>query len=198
LSKSKLLLATHNQAKAREYKLLLQDLPFELVTLEEMGIQERIEEEGASLEENALAKARGYSSISGLLTLAEDSGLEVESLGGEPGVRSARYGEATSDTQRISLLLQRMDGITGEERKARFRCVIALALPDGRIRLFSGECWGLIALEPSGQGGFGYDPIFYLPQLGKTLAQLPIEKKNEVSHRGQAARKLRQFLLKGV
>lgn len=192
--RSKLLLATRNPGKIREYKLLLQDLPFDLVTLEDIEMKVRIKEEGGTLEENAEVKARSYASLTGLLTLAEDSGLEVEALGGEPGVFSSSYGGLTTDKERISLLLKKMEGIPWEERKARFRCVIALASPQGEVKLFSGECFGFISFKPLGKGGFGYDPVFFFPELGKTFAQLSIEEKNKVSHRGKAARALCQFL----
>ena len=130
-----------------------------------------------------------------MLTLADDSGLEVDALGGEPGPLSARYaGKDASDISRISYLLARLKDVPGEKRTARFRCVIALATPDGEVELCSGECRGLITLEPRGELGFGYDPIFYFPGLDKTMAELPPEVKNRVSHRGQAARKVYQRL----
>ena len=117
-------------------------------------------------------------------------------MGGEPGVVSARYaGENASDVDRINRLLSRLKDITWEKRQAKFRCVIAIATPDGQVELFSGECRGIITFEPSGEGGFGYDPVFYLPQLGKTMAELPLEVKNRISHRGQAAAKAYSLLL---
>ncbi|MEE8472896.1 MAG: RdgB/HAM1 family non-canonical purine NTP pyrophosphatase [Dehalococcoidia bacterium] len=185
----RLLLATHNQGKVREYRLLLQGLPFQLVTLGDLGIQEVMAEEGSTFEENARAKAEGYGALSGLLTLGEDSGLEVEALGGEPGVRSARYaGDHASDTELVLYLLARMDGVPRDRRGARFRCAIALSGPGRETELFSGECPGIIGDGPQGEGGFGYDPVFYLPELGKTMAQLTKEAKNQVSHRARAAR----------
>ena len=130
------------------------------------------------------------------MALADDSGLEVDALGGKPGVLSARYaGKNASDADRINHLLSQLEEVPREERQARFRCVIAIAMPDGQIQLFSGECQGIITFEPRGEGGFGYDPIFYLPQLGKTMAELPLEVKNRVSHRGKAAAKARSLLL---
>ena len=191
----RLLLATHNQGKVREYRLLLQGLPFQLATLGDVGIQDVMAEEGSTFEENARAKAEGYGALSGLLTLGEDSGLEVEALGGEPGVRSARYaGDHASDTELVRYLLARMDGVPRDRREARFRCVIALSGPGRETEQFSGECPGLIAFEPLGEGGFGYDPVFYLLELGRTLAQLTKEAKNQVSHRAQAARQARHRL----
>jgi XTP/dITP diphosphohydrolase len=191
----KLLLATNNKGKVREYKHMLKDLPFELVSLAELGINTEVDEVGESLEENARLKATVLSRESQLLTLADDSGLEVDVLGGEPGRLSARYaGEGASDRDRVSYLLSRLKDVPPEKRAARFRCVIAIAQPDGEVELCSGECQGVIALEPRGKGGFGYDPIFYLPELGKTMAELSLEEKNRVSHRGRAAREAIKLL----
>ena len=191
----KLLLATNNQAKVREYKSLLPDLSYELVTLVEQGITVVVNEVGESLEENARLKATALAAQSQLLALADDSGLEVDALGGEPGRLSARYaGENASDTERINLLLARLKGVPWEKRSARFRCVIALATPDGKVNFCSGECQGLITFTPRGEHGFGYDPVFYLPELDKTMAELPLALKNQVSHRGQAARQVYQVL----
>ncbi|MFB0559031.1 MAG: XTP/dITP diphosphatase [Dehalococcoidales bacterium] len=192
---SKLLLATNNQAKVREYRSLLQNIPFELVTLAEEGITTAVSEEGESLEENARLKATVLATQSQLLTLADDSGLEVDALGGEPGRLSARYaGEGASDRDRVNYLLSRLKGVPWPKRSARFRCIIAVATPGGEVELCSGECRGFITLEPRGEQGFGYDPVFYLPELDKTMAELPLEIKNQVSHRGQAARKVSQVL----
>jgi XTP/dITP diphosphohydrolase len=186
----KLLLATGNRAKLYELRSLFQALPYELVTPSEMGISAKVDEVGQSLEENARLKAITFAASSQLLTLADDSGLEVDALGGEPGVLSARYaGADASDTDRIDYLLLRIKDVPWQKRQARFRCVMAIATPDGQVSLFCGDCPGVITLEPRGEMGFGYDPIFYLPRLGKTLAELPLEVKNRVSHRGQAARK---------
>jgi len=191
----KLLLATNNEAKVREYRDLLQNLPFKLVTSAEIGMTTIIDEVGESLEENARLKAMVSAAKSQLLALADDSGLEVDALGGEPGRLSARYaGEKASDRDRISYLLAKLEGVPRQRRSARFRCIIAVATPEGRVELCSGECRGYITLEPRGEQGFGYDPIFYLPELGKTMAELPLEIKNRVSHRGQAARKVPQAL----
>jgi XTP/dITP diphosphohydrolase len=188
---AKLLLATGNQGKLRELRSLLSDLPYELVTLSEVGIDIKVDESGSSLEENATLKATIFASKSRLLTLADDSGLEVDALGGQPGVLSARYaGENASDSERIDYLLSRLKGVPWEKRQARFRCVIAISTPDGKhLELCSGACRGIITLKPRGEQGFGYDPVFYLPRLGKTMAELPPEVKNRVSHRGKAARK---------
>ncbi len=192
---AKLLLATNNKGKVREYQHLLQGIPFEVVTLAQEGINDAIEESGKSLEENAVLKAEYYASRSGLLTLADDSGLEVDTLNGEPGARSARYaGENATDEQRVDYLLGKLRDVPWEKRTARFRCVIALAMLESKTRLYSGECHGYVTLEPRGENGFGYDPIFYFPELGKTMAELPLDIKNKVSHRSRAARKARLAL----
>ncbi len=191
----KLLLATNNQGKVREYKSLLQNIPYELITFAEQSITTEVSEVGGSLEENARLKATVIADKSQLLTLADDSGLEVDALGGEPGPLSARYaGEGASDRDRVNYLLSRLEGVPWEKRTARFRCVIAIATPNGKAEICSGECQGFITFEPRGEHGFGYDPIFYLPELDKTMAELPLSLKNQVSHRGQAARKAHQLL----
>ncbi|MFC2071169.1 RdgB/HAM1 family non-canonical purine NTP pyrophosphatase [Chloroflexota bacterium] len=191
----KLLLATNNQAKVHEYRSLLQNLPLKMVTLAEQGITTVVDEVGESLEENARLKATALAAESQILALADDSGLEVDALGGEPGRLSARYaGEGASDKDRVNYLLSRLRDVPWPKRSACFRCVIAVATPNGEVKFCSGECLGFITLEPSGEQGFGYDPIFYLPELGKTMAELPLEIKNQVSHRGQAARRMYQVL----
>ena len=155
-----------------------------------MGITPEVDGTGESLEENSRLKATLLSAQSRLLTLADDSGLEVDALGGEPGPLSARYaGEGASDKERISYLLAKLSEVPWERRTARFRCVIAVATPDGEVELCSGECPGVITFEPKGTHVFGYDPVFYLPELGKTMAELPLAETNKVSHRGQAARR---------
>ena len=192
---TKLLLGTNNQAKVREYKSLLLGIPFKVTTLTEQGITTVVDEMGESLEENARLKAVALAEQSQLLTLADDSGLEVDALGGEPGRLSARYaGEGASDDDRISYLLSRLKDVLWPERSARFRCVIAIAAPNGVVEFCSGECHGFMTFEPRGGEGFGYDPIFYLPELDKTMAELPLEMKNQISHRGEAARKARFVL----
>ncbi len=194
---NKLLLATNNPGKVREYKSLLRGIPYQIVTPAEQGITTEIEEAGVSFEENARLKATALSKESGLLSLADDSGLEVDALGGEPGHLSARYaGEGASDADRINYLLDKLKGVPEKERTARFRCVIAIAAPDGTVETCSGECRGVIATEPRGSHGFGYDPIFYVPELGKTMAELTPEEKNRISHRAKAAEKARALLMK--
>jgi XTP/dITP diphosphohydrolase len=191
----KLLLATNNRGKARELKLLLRELPLELVLPDELGITAEVEETGRSLEENAKIKATVLAKRSGLLSLADDSGLEVDALGGEPGPLSARYaGEGASDKERVDYLLAKLKGVPREKRTARFRCVIAIATPEGKVELCSGKCPGLITFGPRGEKGFGYDPVFYFPGLDKTMAELPLDIKNRVSHRGEAAREAVEYL----
>lgn len=193
----KLLLATNNKAKVREYQSLLHDVPYKLVTLVELGITTVVSEEGDSLEDNARLKATALAEESGLMSLADDSGLEVDALGGEPGPMSARYaGDGASDADRVSYLLAKLKDVPPEKRTARFRAVIAIAIPGNGVEFCRGECRGLITLAPHGEHGFGYDPIFYLPELGKTMAELPLEMKNQISHRGQAARQAREALIR--
>ncbi|MET0059832.1 MULTISPECIES: XTP/dITP diphosphatase [Dehalococcoides] len=193
----KLLLASNNRGKLREYASLLSDSGFELVTPADMGIDITVAETGTTFEENARLKAAALAEASGHLTLADDSGLAVDALGGEPGVYSARYaGENATDTDRNAYLLSKMHTIPAEKRTARFRCVIAIAQPGHIIATFEGTCEGFISTEPRGTNGFGYDPVFYLPEYGKTMAELPPEIKNSISHRSIAAQKASRFLAK--
>jgi len=193
----KLLLATTNRGKIREYRGLLSGLPFELVTPDEVGIDIAVEENCPSYEENARMKAVAYARASRLIALADDSGLEVDALGGEPGIRSARAaGEAAGDKDRIEHLLARLKRVPLEKRTAYFKCVIAIATPEGKTELCRGECTGLIALEPRGDNGFGYDPVFYLSEYEKTMAELPLDIKNQISHRGKATREAYRILEK--
>ena len=186
----KLLLATRNAGKAREYSLLLQRSPFELTTLDAEGIQEDVKESGKTLQENARLKAVGYAVDDRFLVMADDSGLEVDALGGAPGPLSARFaGKGASDRDKVNLLLSRLRGVPWEERTARFRCVIAIASERKVIGLCEGVCEGTISFEAEGNQGFGYDPVFYLPELNKTMAQLTLRQKNKVSHRARAAQK---------
>jgi len=198
----RLLIATTNQGKIAEYRFLFKGLPFELVSPADSGISGEVEEGHDSMEENARHKAVFYACSSGLITVADDSGLEVDALGGEPGIHSARYaGEGASDRDRIVYLLSKLGGIPWEERTARFRCVIAIAIPEGILEVCEGECEGIIAFEAKGENGFGYDPIFYLPEFNKTMAELTLETKNRISHRARAAEKayrvLKEFVDRG-
>ena len=189
MNRNKLLVATHNAGKVREYQYLLSGLPVDLVSLDDLGITHDVEETGSTFPENAWLKAHAYSRLGGMLTLSDDSGLEVDALNGEPGVHSARYGGnlCHSDEERVSLLLSNLEGVPWEARTARFRCVIAICLPGGPEVSVVGSVAGMIQYEPQGTEGFGYDPVFYLPSFRRTIAQLSMEDKNRISHRGDAA-----------
>lgn len=199
ITRPKLLLATTNKGKVQEYLSLLSGIPYDIVTPAEAGITAEVAETGTTFEQNALQKATTLASISCVLTLADDSGLEVDALGGEPGSHSHRFaGENATDADRIAVLLARLKESPDKHRTAQFRCVIAVAEPHGKVELFSGACRGLIIDEPRGKNGFGYDPVFYIPELGKTMAELTFEEKNLVSHRARAAEKARQWLINKV
>ncbi len=186
----KLLVATHNQGKVREYRELLAELPLEVTYLDAEGITLEVEETGATFEENARLKAVTYAAASGLWTWADDSGLQVDALDGAPGVFSARYaGVGATDADRYRKLLDALTGTPWNRRAARFRCTVALATPDGVVRTADGVCEGVIAFGPVGDNGFGYDPVFYMPDQNATMAQLPAELKNQVSHRARASQK---------
>ena len=186
----RLILATTNPGKLAELSALLAGVPYNLVSLSDAGIDQEVDEPGDTLEENASHKAATYARLGGLPTLADDSGLEVDALGGEPGPLSSRYaGPEATDADRIAFLLSKLDNVPEESWTARFRCVIALARPGRPMELFTGECQGRIVRVPRGGNGFGYDPIFLLPQTGKTMAELTSSEKNRISHRSLAARK---------
>ena len=192
----KLLLATNNQGKLRELRELLAGIPFEMVSPADIGLNLKAAETGRTYAANARLKAIAFASASGLLTLADDSGLEVDALGGAPGVLSARYaGDKATDADRVAFLLQKLKGVPWYRRGARFQCVIAIATPAGDLKLVTGSCRGLIAEQPRGTHGFGYDPVFFFPKLGKTMAELPPEVKNTISHRARAAVRAREVLL---
>lgn len=183
----KLLVASNNPGKLKEYADLLDRLPVTLTSPVQEGLSLVVEETGETFAQNATLKARAYAEASGLLTLADDSGLEVDALDGAPGVRSARYaGEGASDEDRYRLLLRNLAGVPQEKRTARFRCVVAVATPQGKVHTAEGRCEGVIGFEPRGTHGFGYDPVFYLPDRGQTMAELPPTVKNRISHRGRA------------
>jgi XTP/dITP diphosphohydrolase len=191
----KLLLATSNPGKIREYRFLLDGLGYQITTLTEEGIAKIVTESGNNYEQNARLKAITYAKLSQLTALADDSGLEVDALNGEPGVKSSRFaGEAATDAEKVSLLLAKLNGVPWERRTACFKCVIAIASPEGHAELCYGECHGMIAFEAKGENGFGYDPIFFLPKIGKAMAELHLETKNQISHRARASQKARQVL----
>ncbi|MCI0396981.1 MAG: RdgB/HAM1 family non-canonical purine NTP pyrophosphatase [Chloroflexi bacterium] len=192
-------MATRNTGKVAELADLLRDLDVAWLSLDEAGVAFEVEETGETFEENAVLKATTYAGATGLLTLADDSGLEVDALGGRPGVYTARYGGAgLTSIQRYERLLQELAGVPWKRRTARFRCMIALAGPDGLIGTAAGVCEGRIAWEPAGSGGFGYDPVFYLPDQGLTMAQLPAEEKHKISHRGRAVAAVAPLLRRAV
>ena len=192
---TRLLVATHNLGKVREYRMLLADLPFEVTWLDAEGIAFEVEETGLTFEENAILKATSYARASGLLTWADDSGLEVDYLQGWPGVASARHaGPDATDQDRVQILLNKLEGVRFEQRTAVFRCVVALATPDGWVKTAAGSSSGVIARYPAGDNGFGYDPVFFIPKFGRTYAELADEAKHRVSHRGRAAQRARLLL----
>ena len=192
----RLLIATNNPGKAAELRGLLDGCGWEIVTPREIGVELDVEETGETYEENARAKALAGAQASGLVTLADDSGIEIEAMGGEPGVRSARFlGEDATFEQRFAEIQRRLFGLPRSNRGARFVCVIAIADPKtGEARTALGEVRGLIADEARGEGGFGYDPIFWLPQHSATMAELPERQKGIISHRARAAAHARQIL----
>lgn len=192
---NKLIFATSNQGKMKEIREILKDLDVEVLSLKEAGIETDIVEDGKTFEENALIKARTIRDLTGYMVLADDSGLEVDALNKEPGIYSARYmGEDTSYDIKNKNIIERLDGLAGDERSARFVCVIAAAFPDGTEETRRGTIEGQIGFEIAGENGFGYDPIFYIPEFGCTTAELSPEQKNEVSHRGKALRKMKEII----
>jgi XTP/dITP diphosphohydrolase len=200
---SQLLIATSNPGKVAEFRRLLDGCGWELVTPAQLGLKLPDDEPGETYEENAKIKALNGARASGLVALADDSGLEIDALDGGPGVRSARFlGEDAAYEERFARILGQMADLPSQKRWARFRCVIAIAQPDlpaGRqgseaVKLCQGEVQGLIALEPRGEQGFGYDPIFYLPQQARTMAELTSQVKDVISHRGRAAMRARPLL----
>ena len=182
----KVILASKNQHKLTELSAILSQLGFEIALESEYGLDIDVEETGTTFEENSFLKADAVMKASGLPVLADDSGLMVDALDGAPGVYSARYGHKASDKERTAYLLENMKDVPEERRGAKFICVITCLFPDGRKIVARGECSGVIARAPHGENGFGYDPVFYLPELGMTYAELPSEQKNAISHRARA------------
>ncbi|MCL5040809.1 MAG: XTP/dITP diphosphatase [Firmicutes bacterium] len=190
-----LVLATRNEGKVQELKSLLADLPVALKSLKEFPDIPTLAEPGPTFAENALAKARTVAGLTGLPTLADDSGLEVDALGGQPGVYSARYaGEGASDAANNQKLLAALAGVPAGKRTARFRSAVVLTLPDGREFLFTGVCQGEVGFSPRGEDGFGYDPLFRVAGLDRTMAELSLEEKNSISHRALALTKMKEAL----
>ena len=192
----KIVFATANEGKVKEIKEILKDFPIEVVSMKEMGITADIEENGSTFEENSLIKARTLVKLTGLPALADDSGLEVDYLNGEPGIYSARYlGRDTDYDYKNNYIINKLSDAKDKERSARFVCVISLVLPDGREFVERGVVEGLIGYEQKGENGFGYDPIFYLPEYGKTSAELSPDEKNKISHRGKALSAMKKLIM---
>lgn len=193
----KIIFATGNEGKMKEVRMILSDLGVELLSLKEAGITADVEENGSTFEENAVIKAREIMKLTGEIVLADDSGLEVDALNKEPGIYSARYmGHDTSYRIKNQSLIDRLEGKVGAQRSARFVCAIAAAFPDGRILTTRATMEGEIGYEERGENGFGYDPIFYLPEYGCYSGELPLEEKNKLSHRGKALRLMKEELRK--
>ena len=191
----KIVVATRNPGKIIEIRAALAELPFEITGLPDQNLPD-VEETGETFQENAIIKARQYCLFTGEYCLADDSGLEVDALGGAPGVFSARYaGEGAADSENNKKLLGAMQKVLPVERTARFRSVLAFAGPDESLIVADGICEGIILSEPKGNGGFGYDPLFYVPDKGKTMAEMTLEEKNNSSHRGKALKALKDKLL---
>ena len=191
----KIIFATGNEGKMREVRMILGDLGIQVMSMKEAGVTAEADENGTTFEENAIIKAKEIMEKTGEIVLADDSGLEVDALGGEPGIYSARYmGYDTSYHIKNNSLIERLEGKTGEERSARFVCAIAACFPDGRVLTTRGTMEGQIGYEEKGENGFGYDPVFYLPEYQCYSAELPLEEKNKLSHRGKALRLMKEAL----
>ena len=194
----KIIFATGNENKMKEIRMILADLGMPILSMKEAGINVDVVEDGTTFEENALIKATEIAKVTeNCIVLADDSGLEIDYLNCEPGIYSARYlGEDTSYDIKNSIILERLSGVPDKERTARFVCAVAAAFPDGTTEVVRGTIEGIIGYEIAGENGFGYDPIFFLPEYGMTTAQLSPEKKNELSHRGNALRAMRAIMEK--
>lgn len=191
-----ILLATRNRGKLQEFQSLFDGLGFKLLTLDSFPDADEVVEDGITFKENAIKKALEYSKATGLISIADDSGLVVESLGGRPGVFSSRYaGADASDNDNNEKLLADMKDVPAGSRDAAFVCTIAVAAPDGKTITSEGRCEGEILAYPNGDGGFGYDPLFYIPSFDCTMAELPESKKNEISHRGKAVKNFKGLFL---
>lgn len=191
----KIIFATGNEGKMKEVRMILEDLGLPVLSLKDVGITADVEENGTTFEENAQIKAKAIMEMTGALVLADDSGLEVDALDKEPGIYSARYmGHDTSYHIKNQNIIDRLEGKVGEERSARFVCAIAAAFPDGRVLTTRGTMEGQIGYEEKGENGFGYDPIFYLPEYQCYSAELSLEEKNKLSHRGKALRLMKERL----
>ena len=192
----KVVLASQNPHKLREIQTILSEYGMEVVLQSDFGLHIDVDETGETFEENSYLKAKAVLDATGLPTVADDSGLAVDVLGGEPGVYSARYGGPAyvTDRDRTNLLLEKLRGVRPDERTARFICVITMLMPDGEKLVGHGSVEGVITTEPHGDGGFGYDPVFYIPKEGMTYAEMGSERKNQMSHRANALRQLERLL----
>ena len=189
----RIIFATGNAGKMKEIREILSDLPYEVVSMKEAGVTADIIEDGTTFEENAMIKAKTIAKLTGEIAMADDSGLEVDYLDKAPGIYSARFlGEDTSYDIKNKYLIDRLEGVEGDDRSARFVCAIACVWPDGKSKVCRSTIEGVLAKEPAGENGFGYDPIFYVPQYGKTTAELSMEEKNEISHRAKALREMKK------
>ena len=192
----RMIFATGNENKMKEIREILGALPLEILSMKEAGVSADIVEDGKTFEENALIKARAICKLAGEMVLADDSGLEIDYLNKEPGIYSARYmGEDTSYHIKNKSLIDRLEGVPDEKRTARFVCAIAAVLPDGKELVVRGTVEGIIGYEEKGENGFGYDPIFFLPEYGCSSAELSMEEKNKISHRGKALEAIKEVLL---
>lgn len=192
-----IIFATKNKGKIKEVKSILSDLPFEVISMQEAGIEVEVIEDGETFEQNALKKATEIAKITGKITMADDSGLEVDFLDKKPGVYSARFlGENTPYAEKNSHILHLMEHVPEQKRTARFVCAIAAVFPNGETLTTKSTIEGIIGYEIKGENGFGYDPIFFVPELSKTTAELSAEGKNAISHRGKALREMKQLFLK--
>lgn len=194
---TKIVVATRNKGKIKEIDEIMQGMGIEFVTQDDIGIDVDVEENGTSFEENSFIKAEAISNLCDYPVIADDSGLEVDYLNGEPGIYSARYaGENASDDEKINKLLTNMKNCPTEKRTARFVCAATLVFKDGKKISVRGECEGVILTEPKGRGGFGYDPVFYVPEYNATFGEIPLSEKNKISHRAIAFKKIRQEIKK--
>ncbi|MDK2810600.1 MAG: XTP/dITP diphosphohydrolase [Petroclostridium sp.] len=195
----RMVVATKNKGKIKEITEILQDLGIQVVSQDELNIKIDVVEDGTTFEENAVKKASEIMNISKEITLADDSGLEVDYLNGAPGIYSARYaGPNATDYDNNNKLLKALEGVPFEKRTARFVCAIAAVFPDGRKIVARGECEGIINFQPAGQNGFGYDPLFYIPEYGMTMAEIDPQLKNKISHRAKALNMLKEELKKYI
>ncbi|MGX8715157.1 MAG: RdgB/HAM1 family non-canonical purine NTP pyrophosphatase [Lachnospiraceae bacterium] len=193
--KDKIIFASNNAGKIREVKEIMADYGKEILSLKEAGIDLDVEENGTTFAENALIKCRAVHELTGAMVMADDSGLSIDAFDGGPGVYSARFlGHETPYDIKNNIILEKMQGLEGQARACRYVCAIAAVLPDGKELVTEKTCEGLIAGEPAGQGGFGYDPIFYVPMYDRTMAELTPDEKNAISHRGLALRSMRKML----